>query len=54
MKEQNLSNNEKARRMSTSRAELDRLLDPQNRSVTLNTMDKAARSLGKRIRLSLM
>jgi antitoxin HicB len=35
-----------ARRMQTSRAALERLLDPDNRSVTLSTMDKAARSLG--------
>jgi DNA-binding Xre family transcriptional regulator len=54
MKERNLSKAEMARRMNTSRAALDRLLDPENRSVTLHTMDKAARSLGKRLRLTLM
>jgi antitoxin HicB len=54
MESQNLSKAEMARRMRTSRAALERLLDPQNRSVTLNTMDKAARSLGKRLRLTLM
>jgi plasmid maintenance system antidote protein VapI len=54
MEEQNLSKTEMARRMETSRAALERLLDPDNRSVTLNTMDKAARSLGKRLRLTLM
>lgn len=43
-----------ARRMRTSRAALERLLDPENRSVTLNTMDKAARALGKRLRLTLI
>jgi plasmid maintenance system antidote protein VapI len=53
MKTQNLTKAEMARRMKTSRAALDRLLDPGNRSVTLHTMDKAARSLGKRLRLSL-
>lgn len=53
MKTQNLTKAEMARRMKTSRAALDRLLDPNNRSVTLHTMDKAARSLGKRLRLSL-
>lgn len=53
MKTQNLTKAEMARRMKTSRAALDRLLDPDNRSVTLHTMDKAARSLGKRLRLSL-
>jgi antitoxin HicB len=53
MKSQNLSKAEMARRMKTSRAALDRLLDPENRSVTLNTMEKAAQSLGKRLRLTL-
>jgi DNA-binding Xre family transcriptional regulator len=54
MKEQHLSKAEMARRMNTSRAALERLLDPENRSVTLHTMDKAARSLGKRLRLTLI
>ncbi len=54
MEAQNLSKAEMARRMKTSRAALERLLDPENRSVTLNTMDTAARSLGKRIRLTLI
>ncbi len=54
MEAQNISKAEMARRMKTSRAALERLLDPENRSVTLNTMDKAARSLGKRLRLTLM
>lgn len=47
MESHNLSKAKMARRMQTSRAALERLLDPENRSVTLNTMDKAARSLGK-------
>jgi predicted XRE-type DNA-binding protein len=54
MRAQNLSKAEMARRMNTSRAALERLLDPQNRSVTLHTMDKAARTLGKRLQLTLV
>jgi antitoxin HicB len=54
MEEQNLSKAEMARRMKTSRAALERLLDPENRSVTLHTMDRAARSLGKRLQLTLV
>lgn len=54
MQDQNLSKAEMARRMKTSRAALERLLDPENRSVTLVTMDKAARSLGKHLRLTLV
>jgi len=53
MAAQNLSKTEMARRMRTSRAALERLLDPENRSITLNTMDRAARSLGKRLHLTL-
>lgn len=53
MQEQNLSKTEMARRMKTSRAALERLLDPENRSVTLATLDKAAQSLGKRLRLTI-
>jgi len=53
MQEQNISKSEMARRMNTSRAALERLLDPENRSVTLHTMENAARSLGKRLRLTL-
>jgi antitoxin HicB len=54
MKEKKISKAEMARRMRTSRAALDRLLDPENSSVTLQTMDKAAQSLGKHLRLTLV
>ncbi len=53
MNEQNLSKTEMSRRMNTSRAALDRLLDPANQSVTLQTLDRAARALGKRLQISL-
>ncbi len=54
MREQNLSKAEMARRMETSRPALDRLLDAENDSVTLRTMDRAARALGKRLQLDLI
>jgi antitoxin HicB len=41
MKEQNLSKTEMSRRMNTSRAALDRLLNPANQAVTLLTLDRA-------------
>jgi len=53
-KKRGLSKAELARRMKTSRAQLDRLLDPDNTSVTLNTMQKAAAILGMRIQLDLV
>ncbi len=48
-----LSKSDMARAMCTSRAALDRLLDPENESVTLRTVAKAAKVLGKRLRLEL-
>jgi predicted XRE-type DNA-binding protein len=53
MREQKLSKAEMARQMETSRSALNRLLDPQNESVTLQTMDRAAHVLGKHLHLSL-
>jgi DNA-binding Xre family transcriptional regulator len=53
MIEQKLSKTEMSRRMNTSRAALDRLLDPANRAVTLQTLDRAARALGKRLQISI-
>lgn len=40
-----------AQRMNTSRSSLDRLLDPDNNSVTLHTLQQAAIALGKRLHI---
>jgi antitoxin HicB len=53
MNEKQISKSDMARAMRTSRAALDRLLDPKNESVTLRTMTRAAKVLGKRLRLEL-
>jgi antitoxin HicB len=53
MTEQNLSKAEIAKRLKTSRTGVDRLLDPENTSITLNTMAKVANLLGKRIEFAL-
>lgn len=53
MGEKRLSKSDMARAMRTSRAALDRLLDPKNESVTLRTMARAAKVLGRRLRLEL-
>ncbi|HYF07107.1 MAG TPA: Fis family transcriptional regulator [Acetobacteraceae bacterium] len=53
MKEQGLTKVEMARRMRTSRAHLDRLLDPENDRVQLDTVQRAAAAVGKRLRLEL-
>jgi predicted XRE-type DNA-binding protein len=53
MNEQNISKAEIAKRLKTSRTGVDRLLDPENTSITLNTMAKVASLLGKRIEFAL-
>ena len=54
MQDQHLSKAEMARRMQTSRSSLDRLIDPENENVTLQTLDKAARALGRHIAVALV
>jgi antitoxin HicB len=54
MKEKHFSKAEMARRMHTSRAALDRLLDPHYDAVTLNTLRKAAIAVGRELRLELV
>jgi len=53
MKEQKLNKTQLAKRMKTSRSALERLLDPDNPSVTLLTIERAAKALGKRIRIEI-
>ena len=53
MKRRKLTKLEMASRMKTSRAALERLLDPTNPSVTLSTLERAASALGKKLRVEL-
>jgi DNA-binding Xre family transcriptional regulator len=53
MTEKNLTKSELARRMDTSRSALDRLLDPDNSSVTLQTLQSAVQALGGRLNVEL-
>ena len=53
MKEQSLTKTEMSRRMNTSRAALERLLDPANQSITLQTLERAAKALGRRLQITL-
>ena len=54
MEEKGLTKVEMARQMRTSRAALDRLLDPENDGVTLSTLQKAATVVGRQVRLELV
>ncbi|ACH37342.1 antitoxin, XRE family [Citrifermentans bemidjiense Bem] len=53
MKQANLSKTAMAEKMHTSRTALDRLLDPTNVSVTLQTLERAALALGKNLKVEL-
>ncbi|HWB18937.1 MAG TPA: XRE family transcriptional regulator [Phycisphaerales bacterium] len=53
MLQRKLSKSEIAKRLNTSRSGVERLLDPANTSITLNTMAKVAHLLGKRIEFAL-
>lgn len=53
MEQNSITKSEMARRIKTSRSSLDRLLDPENESITLQTLERAAQALGKRLRLEL-
>jgi len=54
MKREHISKTELAARMKTSRAQLDRLLDPENESVTLGTLTRAAQAVGRHLRMELI
>ena len=51
MLESNLTKTEIAFRMQTSRSQLDRLLDPENTAVTLESLDRLARAVGKQLKI---
>jgi len=54
MQAQRITKAEMARRMGTSRAHLERLLDPENDKVQLDTVQRAAAAVGRRVRLVLV
>jgi antitoxin HicB len=54
MLKENITKVEMARRMHTSRAALDRLLDPGNGAVTLQTLSRAANAIGRSLRIELV
>jgi predicted XRE-type DNA-binding protein len=54
MREQGITKVEMARRMGTSRAHLNKLLDPENDKVQLDTVQRAAAAIGRSVRLVLV
>ena len=53
MQATNLSKTWLAEEMNTDVAQLDRLLDPDNTSITLASLDRLARAMGKQLRIEL-
>ena len=54
MKEKALTKTKMAEQMKTSRVALNRLLDPENEAVTLDTLQRAAAVVGREVRLELV
>ncbi len=53
MEKKHLSKTAMANKMKTSRSALDRLLDPSNASITLQTLERAALALGKKLTIKI-
>jgi len=53
MKAQNISKTKMAQMMDTSRAVVDRLLNPTHSSLTLHTLEAASLALGKKLHISI-
>ena len=54
MKAQNITKTKMAELMNTSRAVVNRLLNPDNSSLTLHTLESATQALGKRLKISII
>lgn len=54
MAEQSISKNQMAKVMQTSRSQLDRILDPDNDRIQINTLVAAAKALGRELRIELV
>ena len=54
MEDEKITKTAMAKRMDTSRAALNRLLDPNHQGVTLATLTKAARAIGRELRFELV
>jgi predicted XRE-type DNA-binding protein len=54
MKAQKINKTKMSQMMNTSRAVVNRLLNPDNTSLTLNTLEMAASVLGKRLNISIV
>jgi predicted XRE-type DNA-binding protein len=51
MEEAHISKSQLAETLQTSRSQVDRLLDPANTAITLSSLDRLARAVGKQLRI---
>jgi DNA-binding phage protein len=54
MRERKISKNQLAKQMHTSRTQIDRVLDPQAGNVTIETLQRAAALVGRRLKVELL
>lgn len=54
MKKLHITKTMMAKKMHTSRSAVDRLFDPENESITLQTLNKAANALGKKLKVEFV
>lgn len=54
MRERKLSKNQLAKQMHTSRTQVDRVLDPDAGNVTIETLQRAAELVGRRVKIELV
>lgn len=54
MRERKLSKNQLAKQMHTSRTQVDRMLDPKAGNVTIETLQRAAELVGRRVKIELV
>jgi antitoxin HicB len=54
MKKRSLTKQKMAAEMNTSRAQLDRILDPKKGNVTIETLQRAAKAVGRELKVELV
>jgi DNA-binding phage protein len=52
MEEKNITKISLAEKLKTSRSQLDRILDPENSSITLEVLERVAHAVGKKLHIS--
>jgi antitoxin HicB len=53
MEQSNITKTQLAERLQTSRSQLDRLLDPDNTAVTLDSLERLAHAVGRQLKVEL-